>query len=104
VFIISDGVGVPNEEFFGHYFRMLGGEGPRIVPRRAMTAMARAVDLSARAIRRENEVNANAVSYLSRRGTYSIEKARRVLGYEPRVGIDEGMRRTEAWLREAELL
>ena len=104
VFTITDGVGVPNEEFFGHYFRMLGKEGPRIVPRQAMTALARVVDASARAVKRENEVNANAVSYLSRRGTYSIEKARRVLGYEPRVSLDEGMRRTEAWLREAELL
>jgi nucleoside-diphosphate-sugar epimerase len=42
--------------------------------------------------------------YLARRGTYSIEKARRLLGYEPAVALDEGMRRTEAWLREQGLL
>ena len=42
--------------------------------------------------------------YLARTGTYSIEKARRVLGYEPEVGLEEGMARTEAWLREHGLL
>lgn len=30
----------------------------------------------------------------------SIDKARRLLGFEPKVSLDEGMRRTEAWLRE----
>jgi nucleoside-diphosphate-sugar epimerase len=29
-----------------------------------------------------------------------MEKARRMLGYEPHVDLPEGMRRTEAWLRE----
>ena len=31
---------------------------------------------------------------------FSIDKARRELGYEPKVGFDEGMRRVEAWLRQ----
>jgi nucleoside-diphosphate-sugar epimerase len=41
---------------------------------------------------------------LSRQGTYSIEKARRRLGYEARVGLDEGFERTARWLREQGLL
>ena len=47
----------------------------------------------------ESEVNAAGVDYLARGGTYSIEKARTVLGYEPAVDLEEGMRRTEEWLR-----
>ena len=31
---------------------------------------------------------------------FSIDKARRELGYEPKVGFDEGMRRVEVWLRQ----
>jgi nucleoside-diphosphate-sugar epimerase len=42
--------------------------------------------------------------YLARTGTYSIAKARRVLGYEPAIDLDEGMRRTEVWLRGEGLL
>jgi nucleoside-diphosphate-sugar epimerase len=30
---------------------------------------------------------------------FSVAKAKRLLGYEPRIGFEEGMRRTEAWLR-----
>ena len=30
---------------------------------------------------------------------FSVTKAKRLLGYEPRIGFEEGMRRTEAWLR-----
>jgi nucleoside-diphosphate-sugar epimerase len=104
VFTITDGVGMPNEEFFGHYFRMLGKQGPRVMPRQALVPIAAGVDVFSRIAGRENEMNANAVAYLARSGTYSIEKARRVLGYEPQVTLEEGMRRTEAWLREQDML
>ena len=31
---------------------------------------------------------------------FSIDRAREELGYEPKVGIDEGLRRTGAWYKE----
>ena len=33
-----------------------------------------------------------------------IDKARKILGYEPMVDLNEGMARTAAWAREANLL
>ena len=50
------------------------------------------------------ESNRAAMRYLARPGTYSIEKARELLGYEPKVDLDEGMAVTEKWLREHGLL
>jgi nucleoside-diphosphate-sugar epimerase len=41
---------------------------------------------------------------LSKTHAPSMEKARRVLGYAPKVDLAEGMRRTELWLREQGLL
>ncbi len=41
---------------------------------------------------------------LSKEHGVSCEKARRMLGYAPRVDLAEGMRRTEAWLREQGLV
>lgn len=35
---------------------------------------------------------------------FSIDKARRLLGYEPHVGFSDGMRLTESWLRAANYL
>jgi nucleoside-diphosphate-sugar epimerase len=36
--------------------------------------------------------------------TYSIQKARKALGYDPRVDLEEGFRKTVAWYRERRLI
>ncbi len=46
-------------------------------------------------------INTERVSFLTSEAVYSTAKAERLLGYAPQVALDEGMRRTEAWLRQA---
>jgi nucleoside-diphosphate-sugar epimerase len=104
VFTIAGPRGVTTAEYFGHLFRMLGRRGPLGIPTPAAIALAHTADAANRLRGRRNDVNAISMRYLARSGTYSIEKARRVLGYEPVVDLDEGMRRTEAWLRAEGLL
>lgn len=99
VLTLTDGAGVPTREFFGHYARMVGRR-VAVAPTAAVRLLARAVG----ALRDESEVTPSAADYLARRGTYSIERARSLLGYEPAVGLEEGMARTERWLREEGLL
>lgn len=41
-----------------------------------------------------------AVRYMCTHHYFSVERARRELGYEPGVSIDEGIRRTVAWFNE----
>lgn len=94
VFTITDGVGVSTREFFGHYGRLLGRK-VRVAPTAVVRALAAA---AARLPGDEGEVNPAAIDYIARSGTYSIEKARTVLGYEPAVDFEEGMRRTVDWL------
>lgn len=36
---------------------------------------------------------------LSRKAGYSIDRARTLLGFEPQVKLEEGMRRTRDWAR-----
>jgi nucleoside-diphosphate-sugar epimerase len=104
VLTISDGVGVSCAEFFGHYYRMLGRRGPVVLPTRIALSLARANAAAARLARRETELNETSVLYLARTGTYSIARAHELLGYEPQVDLDEGMRLTEEWLRRQGLL
>lgn len=94
VFTISDGVGVTTSEFFGHYARLLD-KPLRRVPTLASRALAAAV----MRLPGSGEVSPAAVAYVAKTGTYSIAKARRLLGYEPAVDLEEGMRRTTDWLR-----
>lgn len=100
VFTLSGGVGVECREFFGHYYRMLGRRGPVVMPTAAALALATAAAGVNRVRGADDETNTTAVRYFCRTGTYSIDKARSMLGYDPAVDLDEGMRRTEVWLRD----
>ena len=104
VFTISDGIGVSNREFFGHYYRMLGRKGPRCVPTPAAMALVAVPEAAAVVSGSRTEISRESMRYFTRTGTYSIEKARRLLGYEPAVGLEQGMKQTEAWLRSQGLL
>ena len=97
VFTLSDGVGIPNREFFAPYAELVGR---RLVTVPTPVAMAAATVVERAARRRpgDNDVNPVALRYMLRRGTYSNAKARRVLGWEPAVGVEEGLVRTIDWL------
>lgn len=99
IFTVTGAEPVTIGEFVAHYCRMLGIDAPRSVPAPVARAVAGAIDAVARLRRTRNEVTPAAIDYFMRRGTYSIARAREVLGYEPAVDLEEGMRRTEAWLR-----
>jgi nucleoside-diphosphate-sugar epimerase len=99
VFTLSGGHDVEAREFFGHYARMLGREGVPVAPTRLVAAIAGALHHAGRLRGSAPEVTPAAVRYLARSGTYSIDKARKVLGYQPSVDLDEGMSRCEQWLR-----
>jgi nucleoside-diphosphate-sugar epimerase len=93
---------------FGDYFdriAAIAGAGPaRRVPRPLMHALARGMEALAAVRRQPPQFSTRAMTFVDRRGTASNRKAREELGWEPRVGLDEGMRRTEAWLRAEGLL
>jgi nucleoside-diphosphate-sugar epimerase len=104
IFTIADGITVATGDFFAHYSRMLGKPRPRTVPTAVARTIATAGGRVEKALGRDTEMSAASVDYVAKRGGYSIEKARRLLGYEPKIGLDEGMRRCEEWLRSEGLL
>ena len=105
VITLSGGVGIQTREFFGHYARMLGQRGVPTVPTSVALAGAAAQSWIARMRGKVNEVTPDGVRYLAlRKGTYGIGKASELLGWAPAVNVDEGMARTEAWLRAQQLI
>jgi nucleoside-diphosphate-sugar epimerase len=105
IFTLTSGVGVSCAEFFGHHWRWLGKRGsPRTLPKGVAITLAEAGASIARLFGRSTELGRGSVELLGRPATYSIEKARRVLGYSPAVDLAEGMRRSEAWAREQGLI
>ena len=104
IFTIADGYAIDVGDFLGHYARMLGKDGIRTLPTPIARAIAAAGGRIEKTLGRDTEMSAASIDYLTKRGGYSIEKARRILGYEPKVMLDEGMRRCEEWLRAEGLL
>src|SRR4051794_28949864 len=105
IFTIADGPAVEVGEFFGYYERMLGKGRSRSLPTAVATAVAATAGAIEKRIGRDTEMSGGSVKYLAKRcGGYSIAKARNVLGYEPKVGLDEGMKRCEEWLRAEGML
>lgn len=103
VFTITDGVGVRCADFFGHLAEMSGGT-IRTLPMSVAAPLADVLGGLLRRLGQPSDLCAGTMWLLNRPGTYSIGKAREVLGYEPLVSIDEGMNRVQEWAGEAGLI
>lgn len=103
VFHMTGGVGVTAREFFGCYADMLG-KSLRSLPSAAATVITAPVDLISRSLGWQPPFSPRTVEYVTRRGTYSIAKAERLLGWRPTIDLDEGMARTRVWLSETGLI
>ena len=98
IFNISGAGAVSCEEFFGYHARWLGkGKTLRTVG----TGMAIAIAESGRRLIQlfggQTELGRGTIDMLSRTAGYSIDKARRQLGYEPQISLEDGMERTKEW-------
>src|SRR4051812_5718068 len=103
-YTVWDGRPVTARAFFEHYARMLGRDGIPRLPRPLARIAAGAQEAVAVASGRPPMFTRNAITFVSRRAPYSNGRARDLLGWRPRVTLDEGMRRTEQWFRETRLL
>jgi nucleoside-diphosphate-sugar epimerase len=100
IFIIGGEHSVTCEEFFGHYYRMLDRGRPRTVSTPVAIAIAEFGRLIFTLLGKETELGRGAMEMLSKKTIVSNAKAKRLLGWQPKIGIDEGMRITERWLHE----
>ncbi len=101
VFTLGGGYSVACHEFFGHHWRWAGRPGdPTCVSLGTALRIAKIGRWINTRLGKVDELCPDTIYMLARRGGYSIEKARRLLGYDPKVTLEEGMRRSERWLQE----
>ena len=105
IFNIGGDGAVTCEEFFGYHARMVGADKTlRKISTRAAIVLAEAGRHLAQLVGAQTELGRGSIDMLSRTAGYSIDKARKQLGYEPRTGLEEGMRRTAEWAQQAGLV
>jgi nucleoside-diphosphate-sugar epimerase len=92
IFNITDGGNTSWKEYYNRLAKIAGMPEPASVP--AFVAKA-AVKLQ----NGKDGITLAAVDAVTRQYAYSIEKATRVLGYQPRVTLEQGMAKTNDWLK-----
>jgi len=97
---ITDGGPVLWRDFFLAYGRMVGIESFPSVPYPLAYAYAIFKEAMSKITGKRSSINREVVKTFRSHNSFSNARARRVLGWEPAVDFAEGMRRTEAWLRE----
>ncbi|WP_273735940.1 NAD-dependent epimerase/dehydratase family protein [Mycolicibacterium septicum] len=100
---ITDGIGVRCGEFFGRMAAMCDGT-IRTMPIGVAAPAADVLGAILRRLGQKSDLSAGTMWLLNRPGTYSIDKAQSVLGYQPLVSVDEGMNRIEEWLTAENLI
>jgi nucleoside-diphosphate-sugar epimerase len=100
----DDRARVTFEEHFNRLARFAGGREARRLPRPVLELAAIAAEGWAKLRGEPPTLTARAMTFIDRRGTVSAAMAREQLGWEPRVSYEEGMRRTQEWLRSEGLI
>lgn len=100
ILLIGGERGVPCEEFFGYYYRMLNKGAPRTMSTAAAIWVAETGRFIFTLLGKPTELGRGAIEMLSKKTTISNDKAHRLLGWQEEISLSEGMRRTEIWLRE----
>jgi 2-alkyl-3-oxoalkanoate reductase len=103
VFMITDGQAISRTRILEIICEASGYPMPqRHVPRWLVRTLCPIVE-GLHALKRGSDpplVNKFRLKFMSTHLTYRIDKARRLLGYEPKVDTEAGLRRTLAWFRE----
>lgn len=99
-FILGGPRYLPLAEYVAIAAREVGVPPPRLrLPYGPLETAARLCEATFVPLGLQPPLHRRRLSFFKHNRAFSIEKARRVLGYAPAVGVEEGMRRTVAWYR-----
>jgi nucleoside-diphosphate-sugar epimerase len=93
-YTVWDGDPVGFAQYFTRLAELTGGKPPRKLPRPVLGILAGATEAIARLRGRAPAFGRHGITIVDRRGTASNRRAREELGWEPQVGLEEGLRRS----------
>lgn len=100
-FILGGPGYVPLKEYIATAARAVGASPPRLrFPYWLFYSAAVACEGVCVPLRIEPPLHRRRVRFFRNNRAFSIDKAKKILGYSPKVNLEEGMRRTVDWYRE----
>jgi nucleoside-diphosphate-sugar epimerase len=101
-FIVNDGA-TTWRDFFGVYAKLAGRPNMPSVPLGVAKLFLTGRNLAYR-LKHRSPTALRALNFLAGSAVYRETHIEQTLGYRPKIGLDEGLRRTELWFRETGLL
>ena len=98
------GAPVTTSQFFDYYAHLLGMTKTPTLPTPVAAAGVLGMIGLSKLRRREPELSLNALTFINRKETYETDLAHSLLGWQPKVSLDDGMAITAEWLHEVGLL
>ena len=104
-FILAGPEHLPLSRYIATAAATIGASPPRIrVPYKPVEWLARVSEIASERIGVEPVLHRRRLSFFKHNRAFSNDRARRLLGYEPRVGLEEGLSRMVAGYRRDGLL
>jgi nucleoside-diphosphate-sugar epimerase len=100
IFNITDGQQTSWQEYFTHLAKIAELPAPISLPKEQIRWFLWMRQNLRKFLRQEADILPDVVDFMSRPYAYSIAKAQNILTYEPKISLEEGMRRTQKWLQE----
>jgi len=104
-FILGGPRYMPLTDYVAAAARSVGAPVPRLrLPYKPLDLAARLCEATFVPLGLQPPLHQRRLSFFKHNRAFSIDKARRMLGYDPAVDVDEGFRRTVAWYRSEGLM
>jgi len=103
IFNITDGQETSWKDYFLQLAAMEGLAPPMSLPKEEMKLFLRLRHQGQKLFRQKADILPDSVDFMSRPYAYSTEKAKRLLNYQPKIGLEEGMQITSAWVQKTDL-
>jgi nucleoside-diphosphate-sugar epimerase len=100
---ITDGQETSWKEYFMYLAALEGVPAPFSLPADLLKLLIRLRCLGQTVLGEEVDTRPDSVNFVLRPHAYSIAKAQRLLGYEPKINLKEGMRLTQEWLQTTDI-
>lgn len=98
IFNITDGKAVTWAEYFKDLANISGRPQPKSLPYIFSKGLVHVVGSFYKVIGSKSPVTAEGVDFINRPHPVSIEKARKMLGYKPKISYEIGMQKINEWL------
>lgn len=101
IFLIGGPEYVSLKDYLATAAAAVGAPPPKIhLPYGPVLAVSKVLEAVCVPLGLEPPLHPRRVRFFKNNRAFSIDKARRMLDYVPRIGLEEGMKRTVAWYRE----